>query len=50
VRRIAEERARALVGTTLCDRYELEALIGQGAMGAVFRAHVRGGRKVASKR
>jgi serine/threonine protein kinase len=45
----AEERAQALIGTTLCDRYELEALIGQGAMGAVFRARVRGGSEVAVK-
>jgi serine/threonine protein kinase len=44
-----EERAQALIGTTLCDRYELEALIGQGAMGVVFRGRVRDGSKVAIK-
>jgi len=45
----SEERAQALIGTTLCDRYHLEALIGQGAMGAVFRARIRDGGEVAVK-
>jgi serine/threonine-protein kinase len=45
----AEERALALVGKTLGTKYFLEALIGQGAMGAVFRASGPKGRKVAVK-
>lgn len=46
---VAEERARALVGKTLGTKYFLEELIGQGAMGAVFRASGANGRKVAVK-
>jgi serine/threonine protein kinase len=34
----AEEKALALVGKTLGEGYRLDALIGQGAMGAVYRA------------
>ncbi len=45
----AEDRARALIGKTLGGKYFLEALIGQGAMGAVFRARGPSGRKVAVK-
>jgi serine/threonine-protein kinase len=45
----AEQRARALLGKTLAGKYFLETLIGQGAMGAVFRAKRPGGRKVAVK-
>jgi tRNA A-37 threonylcarbamoyl transferase component Bud32 len=45
----AEDRARALLGKTLGGKYFLETLIGQGAMGAVFRARGPSGRKVAVK-
>lgn len=45
----AEDRARALIGKTLGGKYFLEDLIGQGAMGAVFRARSPGGREVAVK-
>ncbi|HYP88036.1 MAG TPA: serine/threonine-protein kinase, partial [Polyangiaceae bacterium] len=45
----AEERAQALVGTTLGKGYELQALIGQGAMGAVYRARAGSGEDVAIK-
>jgi serine/threonine protein kinase len=45
----AEERARELIGTTLGRGYELKELIGQGAMGAVFRARSAAGADVAVK-
>jgi serine/threonine protein kinase len=45
----AEERAQALVGTTLGDGYRLEELIGQGAMGAVYRSTSKTGAEVAVK-
>jgi serine/threonine protein kinase len=45
----AEEKAQALVGTTLGEGYRLEALIGQGAMGAVYRATSAAGDVVALK-
>jgi len=45
----AEERALALVGTTLGKGYKLKALIGQGAMGAVYRAESEAGAEVAIK-
>jgi serine/threonine protein kinase len=45
----AEERAQALIGTTLGRGYELKELIGQGAMGAVYRARSAAGTDVAVK-
>lgn len=45
----AEERAAALVGKTLGEGYRLESLIGQGAMGAVYRATSATGAEVALK-
>jgi serine/threonine protein kinase len=45
----AEERAQALVGTTLGKGYQLKALIGQGAMGVVYRAESEAGGEVAVK-
>jgi serine/threonine protein kinase len=43
-------RADALVGKTLASRYRVEARLGEGAMGTVFRAeHVKVGRKFAIK-
>jgi serine/threonine protein kinase len=45
----AEERALALVGKTLGEGYRLDALIGQGAMGAVYRATAVTGVEVALK-
>jgi serine/threonine protein kinase len=45
----AEERALALVGTTLGAGYRLDGLIGQGAMGAVYRATSVTGSDVAVK-
>ena len=44
-----EERALALVGKTLGEGYRLDALIGQGAMGAVYRATTLTGAEVALK-
>jgi serine/threonine-protein kinase len=44
-----QERAEALVGRTLGGRFRLEALIGQGAMGAVFRASHAQQRELAVK-
>ncbi len=45
----AAERAQALIGTTLGRGYELKELIGQGAMGAVYRARSAAGADVADK-
>ena len=45
----AEEKALALVGTTLGEGYRLDALIGQGSMGAVYRARSVAGAEVAVK-
>jgi serine/threonine protein kinase len=45
----AEERALALVGKTLGGGYRLDALIGQGSMGAVYRATSVTGAEVAVK-
>jgi eukaryotic-like serine/threonine-protein kinase len=45
----AEEKALALVGTTLGEGYRLQALIGQGSMGAVHRARSVTGAEVAVK-
>ena len=44
-----EERALALVGKTLGEGYRLDALIGQGSMGAVYRARAATGAEVAVK-
>jgi serine/threonine protein kinase len=45
----AQERAQELVGKTLGEGYQLEALIGQGAMGAVYRARNQAGAELAVK-
>ncbi len=45
----AEERAQSLVGKTLGEGYRLEALIGQGATGSVYRATSPSGAEVALK-
>lgn len=45
----AEDTARELVGKTLGEGYRLDALIGQGAMGAVYRATAVTGAEVAVK-
>jgi serine/threonine protein kinase len=45
----AEDQAQKLLGTTLGEGYRLDALIGQGAMGAVFRATSPKGTEVAIK-
>ena len=43
----AEER----IGTTLADRYRIDAILGEGGMGVVFAGeHTLTGRKVATKR
>jgi serine/threonine protein kinase len=45
----AEERAQELVGKTLGEGYQLQGLIGKGAMGAVYRARSAAGAEVAVK-
>ncbi|HEY6080314.1 MAG TPA: serine/threonine-protein kinase, partial [Polyangiaceae bacterium] len=45
----AEERAQGLIGKTLGQGYQLEGLIGQGSMGAVYRARSASGAEVALK-
>lgn len=45
----AEEKALEVVGKTLGSGYRLSALIGQGSMGAVYRAHAPNGGEVAVK-
>jgi serine/threonine protein kinase len=45
----AEDTARELVGKTLGEGYRLDALIGQGAMGAVYSATTVSGAEVAVK-
>ena len=45
----AQERALELVGRPLGEGYQLDALIGQGAMGAVYRARSATGAEVAVK-
>jgi serine/threonine-protein kinase len=44
-----DERARALVGTTLREKYRLDRLLGVGGMAAVYLATHRNGRTVALK-
>src|SRR5271166_6094668 len=44
-----ESFARSRVGSTLCRKYTLDALIGVGGMAAVYRATHRVGNRVAIK-
>ena len=37
--RMSNIAAESLVGTTLSDKYAIEAFVGLGAMGTVYRAH-----------
>jgi serine/threonine-protein kinase len=48
-RRIAQAQASKRVGTTLCNRWTIDGLIGIGGMAQVFRATHRNGRAVAVK-
>jgi serine/threonine protein kinase len=43
------ERIRARVGSTLCDKYRLDRLVGIGGMASVFAATHRNGSRVALK-
>jgi serine/threonine protein kinase len=43
------DRIRARVGTTLCDKYRIDQLLGIGGMGSVFAATHRNGDRVALK-
>jgi serine/threonine-protein kinase len=38
-KRMAKAAAESLVGSTLGDKYAIEAFLGEGAMGSVYRAH-----------
>jgi serine/threonine-protein kinase len=46
---VDQEIARKRVGTTLCGKYRLDALIGVGGMAAVYRGTHRNGHRVAVK-
>ncbi len=46
----ASDRSEALIGQVLANRYQIETKLGEGAMGAVYRAkHVKVGRPFAVK-